>query len=73
MTTIRQIIETLGEEWIDAEFTVRIFDGHRNSEHSFVNNHYNQFHRFNNGPECKNLHLRLDVGLDKHRLVKCRS
>jgi len=73
MATLREIIAELGEEWLDAEFSVRVFDGYRNSEHSNVAAHYSNFWRHNGGPEGKDLHLRLEVCLDKNRLVKARA
>ena len=73
MATLREIIAELGEEWLDAEFSVRVFDGYRNSEHANVEAHYSNFWRHHAGPEGKDLFLRLEVGMSKHRLVKAKN
>ena len=73
MATLREIIAELGEEWLDAEFSVRVFDGYRNSEHSSIDAHYSNFWRHHGGPEGKDLYLRVDVGLEKTRLVKVKA
>ena len=73
MATLREIIAALGDEWLDAEFSVRVYDGHRNSEHASVTAHYRNFHRQHGGPAGKDLFLRVDVGLEQHRLVKERK
>jgi len=73
MATLREIVAELGDEWLDAEFSVRVFDGYRNSEHSDVTAHYSNFWRHHGGSEGKDLFLRLEVGLEKNRLVKART
>lgn len=73
MATIREIIAELGEEWLDAEFSVRVFDGYRNSEYQPVKAHYSEFFRHHGGPEGKDLYLRLEVSLEKSRLVKVKT
>jgi hypothetical protein len=73
MATLREIIAELGEEWLDAELSVRVYDGHRNAEYSNVEAHYSNFFRNYGRPEGKDRFLRVEVGLEQHRLVKERK
>lgn len=74
MATLRQIIEKMGEEWMDAEFTVRVYDGHLNSEYTTTDDSYHSWSRFGDSMSTDGVkQLRINVGISQHRLVKERS
>lgn len=71
MTTLRQIIDKLGEQYMDAELSVIVVDGHLNTEWMPVPLDYSAFPREEARPPTNEpARLTMRLHLDAHRLVK---
>ena len=71
MTTLRQIIDKLGEQYMDAELSVIVVDGHLNTEWMPVPLDYSAFPREEARPQTNEpARLTMKLHLDVHRLVK---
>lgn len=71
MATIRQIIDKIGEQYLDAELSVAVSDGHLNYAKMLVPLEFHTFPRTEAYPQTNEpARLTISLSLPEHRLVK---